>query len=403
MVVPTAFCLLVSTSASSLYGAQGQGSQTPPPNVPARELCDSLANSPDDPNKIGAAVPFANIQVADALPACQEAALNSTPHYLFLYGRVLLAAQRYAEAFQQLRSAAEGGSASAMLDVGLLYHIGLGVPKSDTEAAAWLRKAADAGQVNAMYSLGYSYESGLGVPKSDADAATWYRKAADAGHPLGMSRLGTMYEEGRGVHQEDGEAVAWYREAARGGDVRAMYKLGVFYEKKGFRSQALEQRHGRIAPGPASGNQDYRTAAMWYEAAAHYHYDAAKINLGYLYQNGLGVRKDLNAARILYAQAAMSHNEQVSSSATKLYIKLFGNSSTIGNYAQGSVNGTSTPVDPFAVLFRLNAMSHANWNEEDYQKSEQETQEKSRKKALLCAYATFGNWDAVKTYAGCPF
>jgi len=246
--VPTAFCLLMSTSASSLiYGAQRQESQTPPPNASPKlctqrprppgdprapiafcttsvpEFCDFLANSPGDPNKIGAAVLFADIQVADALPACQEAAaLNSDPHYVFLYGRVLLAAQRYAEAFQQLRSAAERGYAGAMLDLGLLYHNGLGVPKSDTEAAAWLRKAADAGQVNAMYSLGYLYESGQGVPKSDEDAATWYRRAADAGHPAGMASLGLMYEEGRGVPQDDGSAVTWYTKAAHAGDVRAM-------------------------------------------------------------------------------------------------------------------------------------------------------------------------------------
>ena len=184
-------------------------------------------------------------------------------------------------------------------------------------------KAADAGQVNAMYSLGYLYESGQGVPKSDEDAATWYRKAADAGHPAGMTSLGLMYEEGRDVPQQDGEAVTWYIEAARAGDVRAMYKVGVLYEKKGFRNQALAKPTGRIAPRPASENQDYRTAYMWYdEAANRYHYDAAKINLGYLYQNGLGVSRDLNAARILYAQAAISGDEQVSASATRFLYQI---------------------------------------------------------------------------------
>jgi TPR repeat protein len=192
------------------------------------DLCDFLANTPGDPDKIGVAadadgkpqvipgVPFADIQVVGALPACQKAAaLNSTPHYVFLYGRVLLAAQRYAEAFQQLRSAAERGYVAAILDLGLSYHNGLGVPKSDAEAAAWLRKAAHPGQLDAMYSLGNLYESGQGVPKSDADAATWYSKAADAGHPASMLSLGLMYEEGRGVHQDDGSAVNWYIKAAQ--------------------------------------------------------------------------------------------------------------------------------------------------------------------------------------------
>lgn len=140
---------------------------------------------------------------------------------------------------------------------------------------------------------------------------------------------------------------------------------------------------------------------MWYdEAANRYHYDAAKINLAYLYQNGLGVSRDLNAARILYAQAAMSGNEQVSASATRLYIKYFGNSSTIRNYARLSVNGTygaPPPVDPFAVLLRLNAMSHANSNE-----SEQEKQEKARKNSW-CLSAAIGGWDTLKAVAGCPF
>ena len=87
-VVATAFCLLImSASASSLlYGAQGQEPKTPPPKASPKlctqrprppgdprvpiafcttsvpEFCDFLANSPGDPNKIGAAVLFADIR-----------------------------------------------------------------------------------------------------------------------------------------------------------------------------------------------------------------------------------------------------------------------------------------------------------------------------------------------------
>ena len=144
--------------------------QIPHGDVSLEERCDELANSPNDPLRVDTGVRLFPIieapLVPEALRSCQGAVqLDPTPHYLFLGGRALLAANRYAEAFQQLKLAASGGYAAAMEMLGSMYSNGYGVPKSDTEALAWFRKAAGAGSAFAMFNLGWIYAHGDGSPK----------------------------------------------------------------------------------------------------------------------------------------------------------------------------------------------------------------------------------------------
>jgi uncharacterized protein len=46
------------------------------------------------------------------------------------------------------------------------------------------------------------YDQGLGVPRSQAEAAKWYRKAADQGDDMAQFNVGTMYVNGQGVRQD---------------------------------------------------------------------------------------------------------------------------------------------------------------------------------------------------------
>ena len=116
---------------------------------------------------------------------------------------------------------AEAGSPQAMLELGLDYADGKGIPKDNKLAANWYRKAAEAGSAGGMANLGYSYEYGYGVSQDYQQALSWYRKAAEAGNRLAMSNLGFMYEKGYGVQENKKEAVSWYRKAAQLGDQNA--------------------------------------------------------------------------------------------------------------------------------------------------------------------------------------
>ena len=55
-----------------------------------------------------------------------------------------------AQAFEDVRKAAEQGNAAAQNNLGALYHSGQGVAKDEKAAAEWFQKAADQGLAGAQ-------------------------------------------------------------------------------------------------------------------------------------------------------------------------------------------------------------------------------------------------------------
>ena len=115
-----------------------------------------------------------------------------------------------------------------------------------------LRPLADEGDVRAQYTLGLMYHHGRGVPRSDPEAMKWFRLAADHGHAPAQFNLGVIYSEGQGVTRDEAEAVRWYRSAAEQGNAEAQYNLGLAYAK---------------GDGVA---QSYVNAHMWFNLAAEH-------------------------------------------------------------------------------------------------------------------------------------
>ena len=145
---------------------------------------------------------------------------------------------------------AEAGDTHAMVDLGMRYVYGRGVPKNYPRAVSWLLKAANEGDSTGMNNLGVMYANGFGVPKDYQEAVSWYRKAADAGYVPAMANLGSMYEKGNGFAKDSQQAVRWYQRAAQAGSISAMYDLGAMYES-----------------GEGVG-KDRQQAVAWYRKAA---------------------------------------------------------------------------------------------------------------------------------------
>ena len=198
--------------------------------------------------------------------------------------------QKWEEAAEYYRKAAEAGNVNAMFALGVCYAKGQGVLRDDGQSAQWLRKAAELGYVNAMCALGMYYAEGRGVAKDDGQAVQWCRKAAEAGEDTAMYNLGVYYEIGQGVPQDDGQAVLWFRKAAEAGKVKAMFALGVRYYD------------GQGVP------QDDRQAAQWFRKAAEAGHAVAMYNLGVCYENGQGVPQDDGQAIQWYRKAAEAGN-----------------------------------------------------------------------------------------------
>lgn len=104
--------------------------------------------------------------------------------------------------------------------------------------------------------------------------------------PEAQFQLGNQY-----FSQNDySAAMTWYRKAADQGSAAAQAKIGWLYEN-GF-----------------GVKQDYTEALNWYRKAAEQSNAAAQNNLGWLYQNGFGVKQDYAEAANYYRKAADQGN-----------------------------------------------------------------------------------------------
>ena len=88
--------------------------------------------------------------------------------------------------------------------------------------SAW-RKAADKGSTSAMVELGVAYCTG--GAQDDAGARNLFKKAAAQNHSSALERMGAFTQEGRGGPKDAGAAKAYYERAAALGDEDAKKAL----------------------------------------------------------------------------------------------------------------------------------------------------------------------------------
>ena len=228
-------------------------------------LCDRIAADPTDPDKpadVNGVAEIARSDVATAIKFCRIAAASSR-RALYQLGRAYAANQQMAEAMEAYRKAADRGSTSAMVELGVLLATGPGgpgVPRDEAQARklferaakagnprgvtnlsalsekegtpvdpvgarALLVKAAETNSAEAQYRLGLMMADGVGGPKDDAAARALFDKAAAQGHAGALERMGAFAESGRGGPQDSGAAKAYYEKAAALGNEAAKSAL----------------------------------------------------------------------------------------------------------------------------------------------------------------------------------
>ena len=121
---------------------------------------------------------------------------------------------------EEYEKAAAKGDASAMFNLGVLYHNGQGVAQDYAKAREWYEKAAAKGDESAMFNLGLLYHNGFGVAQDYAKARAWYEKAAAKGQASAMFNLGLLYHNGHGVAQDYARAREWFGKAADEGNAK---------------------------------------------------------------------------------------------------------------------------------------------------------------------------------------
>jgi uncharacterized protein len=225
-------------------------------------LCDRLAADPSDPDKpadVKGTPEVARADVATAIKYCKIAAPSSR-RAMYQLGRAYAANQQLPEAMAAWRKAADKGSSSAMVELGVIYATGSGGAQDAAQARKLFERAAEAGNprgitnlaalpggggasadpararellaksaesnAEAQYQLGVMMAEGEGGPKDDVAARTLLEKAAAQGHRGALEWMGVFAETGRGGPQDTAAAKAYYEKAAALGseDAKAALK-----------------------------------------------------------------------------------------------------------------------------------------------------------------------------------
>jgi TPR repeat protein len=224
-------------------------------------LCDRLAADPADPDKpadVKGVPDVAPSDIATAIKFCKTAA-GTSRRALYQLGRAYAANRQLPEAIAAWRKAADKGSTSAMVELGVLYGTGSGIAKDEAQARKLFERAAQAGNprgisnlaalgggggaspdpararellakaaetnAEAQYQLGLMLAEGTGGPQDDAGARTLFEKAAAQNHPGALERMGAFTQEGRGGAKDSDAAKAYYGRAAALGNEDAKKAL----------------------------------------------------------------------------------------------------------------------------------------------------------------------------------
>src|SRR6266850_1809060 len=223
-------------------------------------LCDRLAADPADPDKpadVKGTPDVAPSDLATAIKYCRIAA-GSSRRALYQLGRAYAANRQLPEAIGAWRKAADKGSTSAMVELGVLYGTGSGVARDEAQARKMFERAAQAGNprgvtnlaalggggtssdpararellakaaetnAEAQYQLGLMLADGTGGAKDDAGARSLFEKAAAQNHAGALERMGAFTQEGRGGPKDSSAAKAYYERAAALGDEDAKKAL----------------------------------------------------------------------------------------------------------------------------------------------------------------------------------
>jgi len=223
-------------------------------------LCDRVAAEPADPDKpagVRGVSQIAQSDIATAIKYCKIAAAGSR-RALYQLGRAYAANQQMPEALGAYRKAADKGSTSAMVELGVHFGTGVGVAKDEAQARKLFERAADAGNPRgvsnlaaigggspldsvkaravlskgaeansaaAAYQLGLMMAEGVGGAKDDVAARALFEKAAAQDHPGALERMGAFAQSGRGGAQDSIAAKAYYEKAAALGNEDAKAAL----------------------------------------------------------------------------------------------------------------------------------------------------------------------------------
>ncbi len=212
------------------------------------------------------------------------------------------------KAFMWYERALAEGNIQAITGLAGIYEVGAGKKADLNKAIDLYLQAAEKNERWALYKVGTFYESGLGViEKNEVISHEYIKKAAELEVPEAINHIGTLHAKGIVVEQSFEKAFEYYKRAAELDDALAMFNLACCYEKgEGVEKNFETQLYWLLRAGNArdvesmfrlgciylTKLQIFDAALYWFEKAYKGGNVQAANNLGYMYENGIGVKKN---------------------------------------------------------------------------------------------------------------
>jgi TPR repeat protein len=225
-------------------------------------LCDRLAADPSDPDKpadVKGTPDIAASDVATAIKFCRVASVASR-RALYQLGRAYAANRQIPDAVGAWRKAADKGSTSAMVELGVLLATGQGVAKDEAQARKLFERAAAAGNPRGATNLAALSDSGGGAPSDPAKARALFAKAAQTNSAEAQYQLGLMTADGVGGPQDDVAARVLFEKAAAQGHPGALERMGAFAQSGRGGPQDASAAKAYYEKAAALGNEDAKAA-----------------------------------------------------------------------------------------------------------------------------------------------
>ena len=183
------------------------------------------------------------------------------------------------------------------------------------EALLLFTKAAKEGSAEAQYRLGELYETGEGMDEEDYEKALhWYKKAAEQGHYEAMCDIAKLYRDGslmsNKIPVNHALAVEWFKKAARhapAGDNYARREIEslTIEEEDLFDEAKLADKHYKL--------KEYDKAFPLYKKSAENGNVESQLQLGFMYAEGWGCKKNVDEAIKWLTKVARTGGEHADS------------------------------------------------------------------------------------------
>nr|XP_015218350.1 PREDICTED: protein sel-1 homolog 2 isoform X3 [Lepisosteus oculatus] len=231
-------------------------------------------------------------------------------------------------AFRCFKWAADRGNPVGLTGLGVMYLFGKGVPVNHTKAFELIKKAAEQKWTDGVFHLGLMYLYGYGVQIDLKAAFQYFTFASKKGHHLARNYLAQMYAKGIGVHRSCSTAVQLFMDvclqgswsemflqayaAFRNGDIDSALAQYLFLAEMGYEvaqsnaAYLLELNVSRIFKDA----EVYQLAFVQWQRAASHGYAPARVKIGDYHYYGYGMDVDHEAAAVHYHLAAVEGSAQ---------------------------------------------------------------------------------------------